>query len=155
MWHCVVVMQGSLSCTYLPVLHTSLFTCVYFRVCVCVCARMRVCGVCVCVCVCAHACACVCVCVCVCVPHRSYMFEPDGQILDFFGEFRDHKGDEVRYHMVGCDSCLGCDVNGCVPLHVPEATCVCAFHMVTSGVVQSFTTNQAKRRRRVVVSTCE
>ena len=25
------------------------------------------------------------------------MFEPDGQILDFFGEFRDHKGDEVRY----------------------------------------------------------
>ena len=41
--------------------------------------------------------------VCVCVPHRSYMFEPDGQILDFFGEFRDHKGDEVRYHMVGRD----------------------------------------------------
>ena len=105
--------------------------------------------------VCVFACACVRARAHVCVPHRSYMFEPDGQILDFFGEFRDHKGDEVRYHMVGRDSCLGCDVNGCVHLHVPEATCVCAFHSVTSGVVQSFTTNQAKRRRRVVVSTCE
>ena len=93
MWHCVLVMQGSLPCMYLPVLPPFSHVCI--SVCVCACVWC----VCVCVCVCAHACACV----CVCVPHRSYMFEPDGQILDFFGEFRDHKGDEVRYHMVGHD----------------------------------------------------
>ena len=41
-----------------------------------------------------------CVSVFMCTPCRTYMFEPDGQILEFFGEFRDHKGDEVRYPIV-------------------------------------------------------
>ena len=78
MWYCVDVKHW---------LSPWLFHCVCGGEGVCV----GVCGVCVWVCG-----GVACVSVFMCTPCRMYMFEPDGQILEFFGEFRDHKGDEVR-----------------------------------------------------------
>ena len=70
----------------------------------------------------------------VCALCRTYMFEPDGQILEFFGEFRDHKGDEVRYPIV----VPWCTLNG---YSVTELTYV-SFHLMSLGVVPDVTTNQ-------------
>ena len=56
------------------------------------------------------------------------IFEPEGQILEFFGEFRDHKGDEVRYPIV----VLWFTLNG---YSVPELPYV-SFHLMSSGVVR-------------------
>ena len=80
-----------------------------------------------------HVCLCLCTHI-LCTPCRTYMFEPDGQILEFFGEFRDHKGDEVRYPIVVPWFTL----NG---YPVPEHSYV-SFHLMSLGVVQDVTTNQ-------------
>ena len=107
--------------------------CVWVWVYVCVGVGVIVCG-------CGCGCDCVWVCImCVCVhvhTHcRTYMFEPDSQILEFFGEFRDHKGDEVRYPI----AVPWFTLNG---YPVPELTYV-SLHLSSSGVVQDVTTNQA------------
>ena len=62
------------------------------------------------------------------------MFEPDGQILEFFGEFRENNSLASQT----------------IPLNRPVS-----LHLSSSGVVQDVTTNQTQRRRRVVVRTCE
>ena len=62
------------------------------------------------------------------------MFEPEGQILEFFGEFRDHKGDDMRYPIVVPWFTL----NGYSVSELPYVS----FHLMSSGVVQDVTTNQ-------------